>query len=91
MPAEYRIIDADGHVMELDEQLAEYIGPPYDGLEWHRSYGFWPGLYRRWQPAVASQGGRLGGRRHRAGRAGLAALSRSSTASSGPSCTRPRA
>ncbi|HLH22704.1 MAG TPA: amidohydrolase family protein [Chloroflexota bacterium] len=44
MPAEFRIIDADGHVMELDEQLAEYIGPPYDGLEWHRSYGFWPGL-----------------------------------------------
>src|SRR5207248_5692321 len=38
------IVDADGHVMELDEQLAEYIGPPYDGLEWHRSYGFWPGL-----------------------------------------------
>ena len=44
MPADYRIIDADGHVMELDEQLAAYIGPPYDELEWHRSYGFWPGL-----------------------------------------------
>src|SRR5216684_5833912 len=44
MAADYRIIDADGHVMELDEQLAEYIGPPYDGLEWHRSYTFWPGL-----------------------------------------------
>lgn len=44
MAGDYRIIDADGHVMELDEQLREYIGPPYDGLEWHRSYGFWPGL-----------------------------------------------
>jgi uncharacterized protein len=42
--AEYRIIDADGHVMELDEELQEYIGPPYRDLEWHRSYSFWPGL-----------------------------------------------
>ena len=40
----YRIIDADGHVMELDDQLREYIGPPYSDLEWHRSYSFWPGL-----------------------------------------------
>jgi predicted TIM-barrel fold metal-dependent hydrolase len=44
MGADYRIIDADGHVQELDEQLAEYIGPPYAELEWHRSYPFWPGL-----------------------------------------------
>ena len=44
MVAEYRIIDADGHVMELDEQLREYIGPPFNQLEWHRSYSFWPGL-----------------------------------------------
>src|SRR5438309_4564203 len=44
MAADYRIIDADGHVQELDEQLAEYIGPPYAELEWHRSYPFWPGL-----------------------------------------------
>jgi uncharacterized protein len=42
--ADYRIIDADGHVMELDEQLREYIGQPYSDLEWHRSYSFWPGL-----------------------------------------------
>ena len=41
---DYRIIDADGHVMELDEQLREHIGPPYRDLEWHRSYSFWPGL-----------------------------------------------
>src|SRR6185369_3188816 len=44
MADDYRIIDADGHVQELDDQLAEYIGPPYDGLEWHRSYSFFPGL-----------------------------------------------
>jgi predicted TIM-barrel fold metal-dependent hydrolase len=42
--ADYRIIDADGHVMELDDQLREHIGPPYRDLEWHRSYSFWPGL-----------------------------------------------
>lgn len=42
--SEYRIIDADGHVMELDEELREFIGPPYRDLEWHRSYSFWPGL-----------------------------------------------
>jgi predicted TIM-barrel fold metal-dependent hydrolase len=42
--SDYRIIDADGHVMELDDQLREHIGPPYRDLEWHRSFSFWPGL-----------------------------------------------
>jgi uncharacterized protein len=42
--AQYRIIDADGHVMELDRELSEFIGPPYRDLEWHQSYSFWPGL-----------------------------------------------
>ncbi len=42
--SDYRIIDADGHVQELDDQLREYIGPPYKDLEWHRGYTFWPGL-----------------------------------------------
>src|SRR5436190_15536712 len=42
--ADYRIIDADGHVMELDSELREFIGPPYKDLEWHQSYSFWPGL-----------------------------------------------
>ena len=42
--SEYRILDADGHVMELDEQLREHIGAPFADLEWHRSYSFWPGL-----------------------------------------------
>ncbi len=42
--SQQRIIDADGHVMELDDELRDYIGGPYAELEWHRSYGFWPGL-----------------------------------------------
>jgi len=42
--SDYRIIDADGHVMELDSELQEFIGPPYKDLEWHKSYSFWPGL-----------------------------------------------
>ena len=58
----YRIIDADGHVMELDEQLQDYIGSPYKDLEWHRSYSFWPGLnmdgYLR---ALRKAGGWAGG------------------------------
>ena len=41
---DFRILDADGHVMELDDQLREHIGAPYADLEWHRSYSFWPGL-----------------------------------------------
>ncbi len=60
--SDYRIIDADGHVMELDEQLREYIGSPYKDLEWHRSYSFWPGLnmdgYLR---ALRKSGGWAGG------------------------------
>ena len=42
--SDYRIIDADGHVMELDSELREFIGAPYKDLEWHQSYSFWPGL-----------------------------------------------
>src|SRR5205814_10104776 len=42
--ADYRIMDADGHVMELDSELREFIGPPYKDLEWHQSYSLWPGL-----------------------------------------------
>lgn len=60
--SDYRIIDADGHVMELDEQLRDYIGGPYRDLEWHRSYSFWPGLnmdgYLR---ALRKSGGWAGG------------------------------
>jgi len=60
--SDYRIIDADGHVMELDEQLRDYIGSPYKDLEWHRSYSFWPGLnmdgYLR---ALRKSGGWAGG------------------------------
>src|SRR5262245_2740941 len=42
--SQFRIIDADGHVQELDEELSEFIGAPYDDLEWHKSYSLWPGL-----------------------------------------------
>ena len=61
---QYRIIDADGHVMELDDQLRDYIGSPYKGLEWHQSLSFWPGLaldgYVR---ALRKPGGWAGGGR----------------------------
>ena len=74
--SQQRIIDADGHVMELDDELREYIGGPYAELEWHRSYGFWPGLtmdgYLR---SLRQPGGWVGGR-HRTQRAALARLPR---------------
>ena len=60
MPDNYRIIDADGHVMELDDELREHLPPPYDRLEWHRTYSLWPGLdgYVR---ALREPGGWAGG------------------------------
>ena len=60
--ADYRIIDADGHVMELDSELREFIGAPYKDLEWHQSYSFWPGLTMDGYPPLAAQkGGWAGG------------------------------
>lgn len=41
---QHEIIDADGHVLELDDEMREYIGSPFKELEWHRAFGFWPGL-----------------------------------------------
>jgi hypothetical protein len=41
--ADYRIIDADGHVMELDCELRVHR-PTLQISEWHQSYSFWPGL-----------------------------------------------
>lgn len=41
---QHEIIDADGHVLEIDDELREYIGSPFKELEWHRAFGFWPGL-----------------------------------------------
>ncbi len=60
MPEEYRIIDADGHVMEIDDQLREYLPSPYADLEWHRCFSLWPGLdgYIR---ALRAPGGWAGG------------------------------
>ena len=63
--SQQRIIDADGHVMELDDELRDYIGGPYAELEWHRSYGFWPGLTMDGYLRSLRQPGRLGRRGHR--------------------------
>jgi len=57
--AEQRIIDADGHVMELDEQLWEYLGPPYKTGQWHRSYSFFPSL-DGFTRAITNGGGTTG-------------------------------
>ena len=69
--SDYRIIDADGHVMELDEQLQNYIGSPYKDLEWHRSYSFWPGLNMDGYFRALRKAGWLGRGRHRTQRPAL--------------------
>src|SRR5712691_12817424 len=43
MATDYRIIDSDGHVLELDEELLGYLPPPYGDMWWHHSYSLWPG------------------------------------------------
>lgn len=43
MSTDHRIIDADGHVMELDEELVEYLPAPFGEMWWHRTYSLWPG------------------------------------------------
>jgi predicted TIM-barrel fold metal-dependent hydrolase len=43
MTTQPRIIDADGHVMELDEELVEYLPSPFGEQWWHRTYSIWPG------------------------------------------------
>jgi hypothetical protein len=43
MSGQYRIIDADGHVLELDEELMDYLPSPYSEMWWHQSYPLWPG------------------------------------------------
>jgi len=57
--SETRVIDADGHVMELDEQLWEYMGPPYKHGQWHRSYAFFPSL-DGFTRAITNGGGTTG-------------------------------
>jgi uncharacterized protein len=60
--SERQIIDADGHVLEIDDELRDYIGKPFKDLEWHRAFGFWPGLtmdgYLR---SLRAPGGWVGG------------------------------
>ncbi|MHB8620608.1 MAG: amidohydrolase family protein, partial [Chloroflexota bacterium] len=41
--SEYRVIDADGHVMELDDQLVEYLPAPWADMVWNRTYSLWAG------------------------------------------------
>jgi predicted TIM-barrel fold metal-dependent hydrolase len=43
MTDDFRAIDADGHVLELDEVLVEYLPQPWRDMEWHRSYSLWAG------------------------------------------------
>jgi predicted TIM-barrel fold metal-dependent hydrolase len=43
MASEYRVIDADGHVLELGNEVIEYMPAPFDGIWWHDSYSMWPG------------------------------------------------
>ena len=43
MSDDYRVIDADGHVLELDEILVDYLPQPWRDMEWHRSYSLWAG------------------------------------------------
>ena len=80
--SETRVIDADGHVMELDEQLWEYMGPPYKHGQWHRSYAFFPSL-DGFTRAITNGGGAARTRRGR-----MAAVSKTSAPSSKPSSIR---
>ena len=38
------IIDADGHVMEREAEIREYLGSPYRELAWVETYAFFPSL-----------------------------------------------
>ena len=43
MTDDYRVIDADGHVLELNDELVEYLPQPWRDMEWHMSYSLWAG------------------------------------------------
>lgn len=43
MANDYRVIDADGHVLELNEEVIEFMPSPWKEMWWHRSYSLWPG------------------------------------------------
>jgi predicted TIM-barrel fold metal-dependent hydrolase len=38
------VIDADGHIIERDAEIREYLGPPYRDLDWSPSFSFFPSL-----------------------------------------------
>src|SRR5712692_4694319 len=67
MSDDYRVIDADGHVLELDEILVDYLPQPWRDMEWHRSYSLWAGwdgyvrARRLARPGPRPQPGRLAG------------------------------
>ena len=42
MSAAYPIIDADGHVLEKDVELAEFLEGPYREMRRNETYGFFP-------------------------------------------------
>ena len=44
MSAAYPIIDADGHVLEKDVELAEFLEGPYREMRRNETYGFFPSL-----------------------------------------------
>jgi uncharacterized protein len=39
----YQVIDADGHVMELDDELREYLPAPFGEMWWLHTYSLWAG------------------------------------------------
>lgn len=61
MPAGYRIIDADGHVMEPDDELRSYLPAPYCDLEWNPIYPLWP-TFDGYVRALRAPGGWAGGK-----------------------------
>ncbi|HLY65413.1 MAG TPA: amidohydrolase family protein, partial [Chloroflexota bacterium] len=43
MASDYRVIDADGHVLEMGNEVIEYLPEPWSDMWWHNSYSLWPG------------------------------------------------
>lgn len=42
LPVDYPIIDADGHVVELDDEIKQYLPARYRQIEDNREYGLFP-------------------------------------------------
>lgn len=56
----YRIIDADGHILEPDHELRDYLPSPYRDLEWNPVYPLWP-TFDGYVRALRAPGGWAGG------------------------------